>query len=46
MHAQHHAEISEEFLKIEKPIKEVGEHDIPIDIKGKKSSFKLVIERA
>jgi len=53
MHKQHHADISEEFIVLEKPIKETGEFEIPIEIlapsgqagKGKKSSFKLVVER-
>jgi len=45
MHQQHHAEISEEFIVLEKPIKEVGEFEIPISIKGKNSSFKLVVEK-
>ncbi len=45
MHTEHHADISEEFIVLEKPIKEIGEFDIPISIKGKKSSFKLVIEK-
>ena len=45
MHEQQHAEISEEFIRLEKPIKEVGEFDIPIEIKGKKSSFKLIVEK-
>jgi large subunit ribosomal protein L9 len=45
MHQQHHAEISEEFIVLEKPIKEVGEFEIPIEIKHKKSSFKLVVEK-
>jgi len=44
MHKQHHAEISEEFIILEKPIKEVGEFEIPIEIKHKKSSFKLIVE--
>jgi len=44
MHKQQHAEIAEEFIILEKPIKEVGEFEIPISIKGKNSSFKLVIE--
>ena len=51
MQTEHHAEISEEFIVLEKPIKEVGEFDIPVEIsgsaprgKGKKSSFKLVVE--
>lgn len=45
MKREHHADINEEFIILEKPIKEIGEHDIPIVIKGKKSSFKLVIEQ-
>ena len=45
MREQHHAEISEEFIVLEKPIKEVGEFEIPIKIGTKKSSFKLVVER-
>jgi len=45
MHTEHHVEIGEEFIALEKPIKEVGEFDIPIAIKGKKSSFKLVVEK-
>jgi large subunit ribosomal protein L9 len=44
MKAQNHADISEEFIVLEKPIKEIGEHEIPIVIKDKKSSFKLVVE--
>ncbi len=44
MRKQHHADINEEFITLEKPIKEVGEFDVPISIKGKKSSFKLVVE--
>lgn len=44
MHTQHHAEISPEFIDLEKPIKEVGEFDIPIKIKNKKSSFKLIVK--
>ena len=42
---QHHAEISEEFIVLEKPIKEIGDFEIPIEIKHKKSSFKLVVEK-
>ncbi|KKR42944.1 MAG: 50S ribosomal protein L9 [Parcubacteria group bacterium GW2011_GWF1_40_6] len=45
MKREHHADINEEFIVLEKPIKEIGEHDIPILIKGKKSSFKLVVEK-
>ncbi len=42
--ASHQAEISEEYLVLEKPIKETGEFEIPINIKGKKSFFKLVVK--
>ena len=45
MHKQHHAGISEEFIILEKPIKEIGEFEVPISIKGKNSSFKLVVEK-
>jgi large subunit ribosomal protein L9 len=38
-------EINEEFIVLEKPIKEIGEFEIPIQIKHKKSSFKLIVER-
>ncbi|MEK7588641.1 MAG: 50S ribosomal protein L9 [Patescibacteria group bacterium] len=44
MHKEHRAEISEEFLVLEKPIKETGEFTIPIEIKGKKSSFTLIVK--
>ena len=45
MKKQHHADIDAEFIVLEKPIKEIGEFEIPIEIKNKKSSFKLVIEK-
>ena len=44
MASEHHATISEEFLVLPKPIKEVGEFEIPILIKNKKSAFRLVVE--
>ena len=45
MKTEHRADVSEEFIVLEKPIKEIGEFEIPIKIKDKKSSFKLVVER-
>ena len=45
MKKQNHADINEDFIILLKPIKEVGEFDIPIEIKNKKSSFKLVVEK-
>ena len=45
MKKQQHADISEEFIVLEKLVKEIGQHEIPIAIKGKKSSFKLIVEK-
>ncbi len=45
MKRQNNADVGEEFIILEKPIKEIGGHEIPISIKGKKSSFKLVVEK-
>jgi ribosomal protein L9 len=52
MKKEHRADITPEFIVLEKPIKEVGEFDIQISIQGlpaqagKKASFKLIIEKA
>ncbi|MEK7071472.1 MAG: 50S ribosomal protein L9 [Patescibacteria group bacterium] len=46
MKREHRADIGEEFIVLEKPIKAVGEFEIPLEIKGKKSSFKLIVEAA
>ncbi len=46
MKEQNHADIGEEFIVLEKPIKAVGEFEILISVKGKKSSFKLVVEKS
>lgn len=40
-----HVQIDEKFIVLEKQIKEIGEFEIPILIKNKKSSFKLIVER-
>ncbi len=45
MKEQNHADVGEEFIVLEKPIKEIGEFEIPVLIKGKKSSLKLVVEK-
>jgi len=42
---QSHADINAEFIVLEKPIKELGGFEIPISIQGKKSSFKLLVEK-
>ena len=46
MRSEHRAEVSEGAIKLEKPIKSLGEFEIQIDITGHKSSFKLVVEKA
>ncbi|HEY4503300.1 MAG TPA: 50S ribosomal protein L9 [Candidatus Paceibacterota bacterium] len=45
MKTEHRADIDPEFIILEKPVKAVGEFEIPISVKGKKSSFKLVVEK-
>ena len=44
MRAEHRAKINEDFIILDKPIKELGEFEIPIKIANKKSSFKLIIK--
>ena len=46
LHKEHHAEVSLESIALEKPIKQIGEFEIPIVVKNKKSSFKLIVETA
>jgi len=45
MKTEYHADINEGAIKLEKPIKEIGEFTIPLEIQGKKSFFKLVVEK-
>lgn len=42
---EHRASIDPQFITLNKPLKQTGEFEIHIAIKGKKSSFKLVIEK-
>jgi large subunit ribosomal protein L9 len=44
MKNEHKIEIDEDFLVLEKPIKETGEFNIPIKVKNKKSFLKLRVE--
>ena len=44
MHIEHHAEISEESIVLDKPIKQAGEFEIPLKVDTQKSSFKLIVE--
>lgn len=45
MQKEHHAEISEDAILLNKPIKQIGEFEIEISIKNNKSSFKLIVEK-
>lgn len=45
MQKEHNAEISEDAIILDKPIKQIGEFEIQISIKNKKSSFKLKVEQ-
>ncbi len=38
--------ISPDFINLSKPIKEIGEHKILVEISGKKAEFTLVVESA
>ena len=38
--------VPEGSIKLEKPIKELGEFTVPVEVKGKKSFFKVVVEKA
>ncbi|MCX6753290.1 MAG: 50S ribosomal protein L9 [Candidatus Nomurabacteria bacterium] len=42
----HKAEITEDFIVLDKPLKEVGEFEIGVEIKHHKSSFKVIITKA
>jgi large subunit ribosomal protein L9 len=44
MKKEHRADIDEDCILLPKPIKELGEFEIPITIKNKKSSFKLIVK--
>jgi large subunit ribosomal protein L9 len=44
MYKQHHIQIDEEFIALDKPIKVTGEFEINLSIKNKTSSFKLIIK--
>ena len=45
MKGQNHVDINEEFIVLEKPIKQIGEFEIQISVKDRRSSFKLIVEK-
>lgn len=42
---EYHVRMSEKFISLEKQIKEIGEFEIPILVKNRRSSFILKVER-
>lgn len=42
---EHKIEINEDFLDLEKPLKETGEFEITVKVKGKKTTFKVVVSK-
>lgn len=42
---EHKIEINEDFLELEKPLKETGEFEITVKIKDKKTTFKVIISK-
>jgi len=45
MFEEYKIEINEDLIVLEKPIKEIGEFEIPVQIKNKKSFFKLIVNK-
>jgi len=45
LYKEHRIQLDEKFINLPKQIKELGEFEIPIIIKNKKASFKLIIEK-
>ncbi len=43
--SEHHIDIKEDIIILDKPIKELGEIKVPIEIKGKKSFLSLEITK-
>lgn len=43
--AQKHIDLQPDFVKLDKPIKEAGDHIIEVEAHGRKVSFKLVVKK-
>ena len=46
LHQQAHIDLNEEHIVIEKPIKEIGEFTVGVNVGGEKGSIRLAVERA
>lgn len=42
---EHKIEINEDFLDLEKPLKETGEFEITVKVKNKKTTFKVIVSK-
>jgi large subunit ribosomal protein L9 len=42
---EHKIEINEDFLDLEKPLKETGEFDVTVKVKDKKTTFKVIVSK-
>ncbi len=45
LYKQCRVQIDSKFILLEKPVKQTGEFEIPVMVTGKKSFFKLVVEK-
>lgn len=46
MREQTRLAVNPDFIEMDKPVKELGEFEIPVLVKGKTAKFKLVVEKA
>lgn len=42
---EHKIEINEDFLDLEKPLKETGEFEVTVKVKDKKTTFKVIVSK-
>lgn len=42
---EHKIEINEDFLDLEKPLKETGEFEVLVKVKDKKTTFKVIVSK-
>jgi large subunit ribosomal protein L9 len=45
MKKDYHIEIAEEFLMLDKPVKETGEYELAVSAASQKAKFKLIVEK-
>lgn len=45
LEAEHHIALDPEHFDIAKPLKTIGDHDVPLEVNGKKAILKVIIEK-